>query len=421
MTGSNTLAFNYSSGSTPIRLDNTTGTGGQTFTYNPNGWMTGKGADTVTYDYRGLTTGYGSARYLMDPDRRRVKKTAGAATTFYLRGSDGSVLAEYDGKQALAARYVYAGTRRIASVASSGKRYYLADHLGSARTLIDEAGAVTATYDYWPYGKVLASSGTGSTHFRFTGHERDDESGLDYMLERSYAFNIGRFLRPDPMQDARPWISPYNYAQNNPLIRVDPTGLLDWVERSDGTIEWDEHVTSADDADLGDGETYLGRNVIVASHNRDENLDEPINSARFDLYLESNREGPLATIMGNTIPANVNEHGTMLEGLYIARFQGRFKYGPNDPSIIINEGGAVPTVRGNPQNSAGDFLTGVFLHAGNRNYERLWGFDDEGKLVNISTGCLTTCSGSGSRVKHELFMNKVGRDFDGFLYLRAKP
>ena len=226
VTGSSTLAYNYSSGSTPNRLDSTTGTGRETFTYNRNGWMTGKGADTVTYDYRGLTTGYGSARYLMDPDRRRVKKTAGAATTFYLRGADGSVLAEYDGNQALAARYVYAAGRRISSVASSGKRYYLADHLGSARTLIDEAGAVTAAYDYWPYGKVLASSGTGSTRFRFTGHERDAESGLDYMLERSYDFNIGRFLRPDPMQDEYPGISPYAYAANNPLKYVDPDGRI---------------------------------------------------------------------------------------------------------------------------------------------------------------------------------------------------
>ena len=226
VTGSSTLAFNYSSGSTPNRLDSTTGTGGETYAYNKNGWMTRKGADTVTYDYRGLTTGYGSARYLMDPDRRRVKKTVGAATTFYLRGSDGSVLAEYDGKQALAARYVYAGTRRIASVASSGNRYYLSDHLGSTRSLIDEAGAATAAYDYWPYGKVLASSGTGSTHFRFTGHERDAESGLDYMLERSYAFNIGRFLRPDPIQDQYPGISPYAYANNNPLKYVDPDGAV---------------------------------------------------------------------------------------------------------------------------------------------------------------------------------------------------
>ena len=190
-------------------------------------------------------------------------------------------------------------------MASSGKRYYLTDHLGSTRSLLDEEGAVIAAYDYWPYGKVLASSGTGSTHFRFTGHERDAESSLDYMLARSYDYNIGRFLRPDPMADARPWISPYSYAQNNPLNRVDPTGMLDWVERSDGTVVWDDHVTSAGDPDLSEGDKYLGENAIVVTHNRDENLEEPINTAMIQFYSERNRKGPSAYIMGNTVPADV--------------------------------------------------------------------------------------------------------------------
>ena len=97
ITGTSTLTYNYSDASTPNRLDSTTGTGGQTYAYNPNGWMTRRGTDTVSYDYRGLTTGYGSARYLMDPDRRRVKNTVGMADTYYLRGADGAVLAEYDG------------------------------------------------------------------------------------------------------------------------------------------------------------------------------------------------------------------------------------------------------------------------------------------------------------------------------------
>ena len=158
------------------------------------------------------------------PDRRRVKKTVGTAVTYYLRGPGGAVLAEYDGSQTLSAKYVYAGSRRIARVAGDGRKYYLADHLGSTRSLIDETGAVTAAYDYWPYGKVLATTGAESTHFRFTGHERDSESGLDYMMERSYAYDTGRFLRPDPMQEKYPGLSPYAYAANNPLKYVDPDG-----------------------------------------------------------------------------------------------------------------------------------------------------------------------------------------------------
>ena len=226
VTDSNRLNYNYSAGSTPNRLDSTAvGSATTTYAYNQNGWMTARGANPLTYDYRGLTTGYGNARYLMDPDRRRVKKTVGTAVTYYLRGPGGSVLAEYTG-QTQSARYVYAGSRHIARIAGDSASYYVADHLGSTRSLVDGEGTVTATYDYLPYGNVLASSGTGATHFRFTGHERDAESSLDYMLNRNYAFNIGRFLRPDPMQDQYPGISPYAYANNNPLKYVDPDGNI---------------------------------------------------------------------------------------------------------------------------------------------------------------------------------------------------
>ncbi|MCY3713099.1 MAG: DUF5675 family protein [Gemmatimonadetes bacterium] len=239
VTGSSRLTYNYSGTSTPNRLDSTAvGSATTTYAYNQNGWMTRKGTtNALTYDYRGLTTGVGSDAYLMDPDRRRVKKTVGTAVTYYLRGPGGNVLAEYDGSQTLTARYVYAGSKRIARITGDSASYYLADHLGSTRSLVDGEGAVTAAYDYWPYGKVLASSGSGATHFRFTGHERDAESGLDYMLARSYAYDIGRFLRPDPMQDEYPETSPYVYAANNPLKYVDPDGrLLYYVNQKTGKI-----------------------------------------------------------------------------------------------------------------------------------------------------------------------------------------
>ena len=250
--GSATLTYNYSPASTPNRLDSLAVAGAITrYTYNANGWMTGRGTAALTYDYRGLTTGYGSAAYLMDPDRRRVKKTVGTAVTYYLRGPGGSVLAEYSG-QSLSARYVYAGVRRVARLAGSGASYYLADHLGSTRSLVDGSGAVTTTYDYRPYGKVLATSGPGATHFRFTGHERDAESGLDYMLARSYAYGIGRFLRPDPMQGEYPGLSPYAYVANNPLRYVDPDG------RAVETV-WDA-------VSLGIGVASLAENVRQGSY-----------------------------------------------------------------------------------------------------------------------------------------------------------
>jgi RHS repeat-associated protein len=68
---------------------------------------------------------------------------------------------------------------------------------------------------------------------RFTGKERDTESGNDYFGARYYASTMGRFLSPDPLlSSAHPgnpqtW-NRYAYVRNNPLGRIDPTGLYDF-------------------------------------------------------------------------------------------------------------------------------------------------------------------------------------------------
>jgi RHS repeat-associated protein len=66
---------------------------------------------------------------------------------------------------------------------------------------------------------------------RFTGKERDTETGLDYFGARYYSSSIGRFTSPDPLYlDMRRLSDPqqsslHNYARNNPLKYIDPNGL----------------------------------------------------------------------------------------------------------------------------------------------------------------------------------------------------
>jgi len=66
---------------------------------------------------------------------------------------------------------------------------------------------------------------------RFTGKERDAESGNDYFGARYYASSMGRFMSPDPVfatvdriADPQQW-NMYAYAGNNPLMNTDPSGL----------------------------------------------------------------------------------------------------------------------------------------------------------------------------------------------------
>jgi RHS repeat-associated protein len=124
----------------------------------------------------------------------------------------------------------------------NGTFYRTTDHLGSTRLETDASGAAKWCRDYEPFGEEIPSSVGGrsgancygsATAFRqkFTGKERDGESGLDYFLARYYSSPQGRFTSPDPLVGnlvrvlaPQRW-NAYAYAVNNPNFYIDPNGL----------------------------------------------------------------------------------------------------------------------------------------------------------------------------------------------------
>jgi RHS repeat-associated protein len=97
------------------------------------------------------------------------------------------------------------------------------DHLGSTAVVADENGAVTNREEFTPYGET----GFGSfarKRYRFTGKERDEESGLNHHSARYLSPWTGRFISVDPHHGAYPQWSPFAYAQDSPLCVLDPTG-----------------------------------------------------------------------------------------------------------------------------------------------------------------------------------------------------
>jgi RHS repeat-associated protein len=72
---------------------------------------------------------------------------------------------------------------------------------------------------------------------RFTGKERDNESGLDYFGARYYGSSMGRFMSPDPLgghMENPQSFNKYSYALNNPLTNTDPTGLDSYLQCTQG-------------------------------------------------------------------------------------------------------------------------------------------------------------------------------------------
>ena len=200
----------------------------------------GSGGATYVYNAENQMTSTASTTYVYDGDGNRVEKLGGKIYWY----AGGEVLDETDATGSTTNNnfneYFYFGGSRIARRGSSDNvLYYLADQLGSARVIAKVlAGQNTATMcydaDFEPYGGEHAYTNTCVQNYKFTGKERDSESGLDNFGARYNASTMGRFMTPDPLLNSgRPgnpqtW-NRYAYVLNNPLRFTDPSGLWEWA------------------------------------------------------------------------------------------------------------------------------------------------------------------------------------------------
>ena len=108
-------------------------------------------------------------------------------------------------------------------------RYQLGNHLGSSSLELDEAGEIISYEEYYPYGStsyqaVDKSIKAAAKRYRYTGMERDEETGLAYHGGRYYAPWLGRWCSADPA-GLRDGPNLYSYVRGKPLRLVDPSGL----------------------------------------------------------------------------------------------------------------------------------------------------------------------------------------------------
>ncbi len=78
------------------------------------------------------------------------------------------------------------------------------DHIGNVVAVVDGSGAVLASYEYDPFGNIVAQSGAEADEvpFRFSTKYFDSETGLYYYGYRFYAPELGRWINRDPVEDS---------------------------------------------------------------------------------------------------------------------------------------------------------------------------------------------------------------------------
>ncbi len=217
------------------------------FAYDAAGNLTADGSLSMAYDAenRMVSTNAGVS-YTYDGDGKRVAKSNGKLYWYGMSGLD--ALVETDSAGNTPTEYVFFNGRRIARRDPSGSVfYYFSNHLGSTSVITDSGGTVVEESDYYPFGGERVVVNNDPNPYKFTGKERDAETGLDYFVARYYSSSYGRFLSPDEFtggpvsayssndplppgplpyaQITNPQsLNKYTYAFNDPLNKLDPDG-----------------------------------------------------------------------------------------------------------------------------------------------------------------------------------------------------
>lgn len=193
-------------------------------------------------------------------------------------------------------------------------KYHLGDHLGSSNVVIDGVGNWVNREEYTPYGETSFGS-FAKKRYRFTGKERDEESGLNYHKARYFSFIIARWLTCDPIT-ASPSRSAYEYTSSCPMNRVDPTGNDD--EPSSGSIIEDYPIrqgtennltrrVESEDISVGDqGPRYISKDTSFRTLNR----------AGLKSYLTEKAHGALTSFEQNLVDKWGDYDNPMLTPLY---------------------------------------------------------------------------------------------------------
>ena len=251
---------NYTYGNSAWR-DLLTAYGGNTITYsggNPTKYYDGS-TFTWTQGRRLATAKVGSTNisYTYDMAGVRSSKTVGS-TKYDFTTLSGLVIRQTGGGKTI--DFVYdENNQPLAMKYNNTLYYYVLNAQGDVVRIVNSSRSVVASYTYDPWGKIISSSGTLAdiNPLRYRGYYYDAETGFYYLQSRYYDPEIGRFINADSYAstDATGLLSTnmFAYCENNPVMRVDPTGELFWdiLDVFMAALSWDDFLESPSLVNLG--------------------------------------------------------------------------------------------------------------------------------------------------------------------------
>ena len=205
-----------------------------TYTYDGNGntlTKTGpEGTTTNTYNalnqLTGVTANGVTVSYTYNAQGIRTSKQVGTSETHFLLDG-GNVVGEAQ-NNTVTANYLR-GINLISRTAGNTTEYYLFNAHGDVVNLVNTDGAVIKLYDYDAFGNEKSHDPADPNPFRYCGEYWDTETGTYYLRARYYDPFAARMITEDPARIGLNW---YVYCSSNPVNRVDPSGLKDYIYTS---------------------------------------------------------------------------------------------------------------------------------------------------------------------------------------------
>ena len=199
------------------------------YAYDKNGNLTkdlNRNITSIQYNCLNLpskvTFGNGNTiTYLYAADGTKLRTVHKAGSTTTTTDYCGNVVYENGMQKLLLTEEGYV------TLADSKYHYYLKDHQGNNRVVINQSGTVEETNHYYPFGGVFAATNNVQP-YKYNGKEFDNKNGLNWYDygARHYDAALGRFVSIDPLSEQDYPSSPYVYCGGNPVIRIDKDGKI---------------------------------------------------------------------------------------------------------------------------------------------------------------------------------------------------
>jgi RHS repeat-associated protein len=269
--------------------------GATTFTHTPQGQISNRGTDAYTFDINDnllTVAGSATATFSYDGAGNRRSKTLNGTTTRYVLSILGmsQVLMETNASNTPTNYYVFGPTGLISRIKPNNTTHvYHYDYRGSTIAMTNASQNATHTYSYDPFGNILSANEPANdlNVFRYVGQQgvQYETPTLTFMRARYADLTTGRFISEDPIWS----VNLYPYADNNPVMKVDPNGeLARWSQRRANSNLMDLRTQMRNNGDDVNGYYYLYISDIVQNHN--ENFGLNVEELITEYYIKHQKD-----------------------------------------------------------------------------------------------------------------------------------